>query len=198
MNEGPQSDCFLSVHLLPEPDEGGNYTWPTCMLSHVSLSSDTELTQDYSVSHPIRIKPNHAVSFWCSAAQPTRSNPNFAIGTSEGLYTLEGTGNHWVLSKRPFEGETVSPNNGTRSERRQSQNSVHAVEWLSPNLIAAGQKNTKIFLHDLRSKGSTTRLKHNDAVMDMKKMDEYRLVAAGPTSVCNLPPPSSPLCQDST
>ena len=62
---------------------------------------------------------------------------------------------------------------------------MHAVEWLSQDVIAAGQKNSKIFLHDLRSGGSATRLQHNDAVMEMKQMDEHRLVAAGPTSVCD-------------
>ncbi|CAP99463.1 Pc22g21750 [Penicillium rubens Wisconsin 54-1255] len=161
MNEGPQGDCFLSAHLLPEPDEGGNYRWPT-------------------FSHPIRIRPHYPMSFWCSAAQPTGSTAHFAIGTSEGLHTLEGTSSHWCLSKKPFKGNTVSTGNRRRSQRTQS---VHAVEWMSPDVIAAGQKNSKIFLHDLRSGGSATRLQHSDAVMEMKQMDEYRLVAAGPTSL---------------
>ncbi|KAJ5787071.1 hypothetical protein N7457_002061 [Penicillium paradoxum] len=179
MNEGPENDCFLSAHLLPEPDEGGNYVWPTCALPHVSPSPSTELTQAYPVSHPIRIRPHHTMSFWCSAAQPTGSTPHFAIGTSEGLHTLEATGNHWVLSKKPFKGETLRPS----SDFRENHSNVHAVEWLSQNLIAAGQKNRKVFLHDLRSKGSATRFMHNDAVMEIKKMDEYRLLAAGPTSL---------------
>ncbi|CAI7567558.1 unnamed protein product [Penicillium glandicola] len=162
MNEGTQGDCFLSAHLLPEPDEGGNYRWPT-------------------FSHPIRIKPHYPMTFWCSAAQPTGSTAHFAIGTSEGLHTLEGTNSHWSLSKKPFKGNTTS--NRRRSGQNQSRNNVHAVEWLSSDVIAAGQKNSKIFLHDLRSGGSVTRLQHNDAVMKIKKMDEYRLVAAGPTSL---------------
>ncbi|KAJ5373052.1 hypothetical protein N7517_005058 [Penicillium concentricum] len=164
MNEGPQGDCFLSAHLLPEPDEGGNYVWPT-------------------FSHPIRIRPHYPMSFWCSAAQPTSSSAHFAIGTSEGLHTLEGSNSHWSLSKKPFKGNAVSTSNRRRSENNQSKTSVHAVEWMSPDLIAAGQKNSKIFLHDLRSGGSATRLQHNDAVMDMKRMDEHRLVAAGPSSL---------------
>ncbi|KAF4766388.1 hypothetical protein HAV15_010998 [Penicillium sp. str.  len=164
MNEGPQGDCFLSAHLLPEPDEGGNYRWPT-------------------FSHPIRIRPHYPMSFWCSAAQPTGSSAHFAIGTSEGLHTLEGTSSHWSLSKKPFKGNTVSTHTGRRSDRSQSKHSVHAVEWMSQDVIAAGQKNSKIFLHDLRSGGSATRLQHNDSVMEMKQMDEYRLVAAGPRSL---------------
>ncbi|KXG54188.1 uncharacterized protein PGRI_073320 [Penicillium griseofulvum] len=164
MNEGPQGDCFLSAHLLPEPDEGGNYVWPT-------------------FSHPIRIRPHYPMSFWCSAAQPTASSAHFAIGTSEGLHTLEGTTSHWSLSKKPFKGNTVSTSNRRRSEHNQNKTSVHAVEWMSPDVIAAGQKNSNIFLHDLRSGGSATRLQHNDAVMEMKKMDENRLVAAGPSSL---------------
>jgi hypothetical protein len=186
MNEGPQGDCFLSAHLLPEPDEGGNYVWPTCMFPYFPPSPDIVLTQVFSVSHPIRIRPHYPMSFWCSAAQPTASSAHFAIGTSEGLHTLEGTSSHWSLSKKPFKGNTVSTSNRRRSEHNQNKTSVHAVEWMSPDVIAAGQKNYNIFLHDLRSGGSATRLQHNDAVMDLKKMDENRLVAAGPSSVCRI------------
>ncbi|OQE42086.1 hypothetical protein PENCOP_c004G08695 [Penicillium coprophilum] len=183
MNEGPQGDCFLSAHLLPEPDEGGNYVWPTCTIPSSSLTTEIVLIPDFSVSHPIRIRPHYPMSFWCSAAQPTTSSAHFAIGTSEGLHTLEGTSNHWSLSKKPFKGNAVSTSNRRRSENNQGKTSVHAVEWMSPDVIAAGQKNSKIFLHDLRSGGSATRLQHNDAVMAMKKMDEHRLVAAGPSSL---------------
>jgi hypothetical protein len=186
MNDGPQGDCFLSAHLLPEPDEGGNYIWPTCEIRYFILAPGFQLIPGPPVSHPIRIRPDYAMSFWCSAAQPTGSSTHFAIGTSEGLHTLEVVGGSWVLSKKPHKGETVQPDNGRRSEHRQNKNSVHAVDWLSPTVIAAGQKSSRIFLHDLRSAGSATRLKHNDAVMDMKSMDEYRLVAAGPTSVCSV------------
>lgn len=42
MNEGPQGDCFLSAHLLPEPDEGGNYRWPTCTIPYAALYSKTQ------------------------------------------------------------------------------------------------------------------------------------------------------------
>lgn len=184
MNEGPQGDCFLSAHLLPEPDEGGNYRWPTCTTLYVSLSLDTVLTQDLPVSHPIRIRPHYPMSFWCSAAQPAGSSAYFAIGTSEGLHTLEGTSSHWTLSKKPFKGN-ILPTRTRAPPKHSSQRSVHAVEWMSQDVIAAGQKNSNIFLHDMRSGGSATRLRHNDAVMEMKQMDEYRLVAAGPSSVCD-------------
>ena len=185
MNEGPQGDCFLSAHLLPEPDEGGNYRWPTCTTPYVSLFPGTPLTPGTPVAHPIRIRPHYPMSFWCSAAQPTGSNAYFAIGTSEGLHTLEGTSSNWSLSKKPYKGNIVPSRTRGSPEYSQSQRSVFAVEWMSQDVIAAGQKNSKIFLHDLRSGGSATRLQHNDAVMDLKRMDEYRLVAAGPSSVCN-------------
>ncbi|KAJ5143736.1 uncharacterized protein N7515_002523 [Penicillium bovifimosum] len=166
MNNGPQGDTFLSVHRLPEPDEGGNYVWPICL----------------SVLHPIRIRADYKMSLWSSAAQPSGSSTHFAIGTSEGLHTLEATDNSWVLYKKPYNGGTEL-DNGKGSKYRKHKKSVHAVEWLSPTVIAAGQKSCRIFLHDLRSAGSVTRLRHNDSVMDMKCMDEHRLVAAGPSSL---------------
>ncbi|KAJ5542407.1 hypothetical protein N7461_008410 [Penicillium sp. DV-2018c] len=183
MNDGAYGDCFLSVHLLPEPDEGGNYTWPTCEIGYNVPIPGIQLIPDPPVLPPTRIRPDHPMTFWCSAAQRTASSTHFAIGTSEGLHTLEAANDTWVLSKKPFNGQTVQINNRAVSERRRYQNTVHAVEWLSPTVIAAGQKSSRIFLHDLRSAASATRLRHNDAVMDMKSMDEYRLVAAGPTSL---------------
>lgn len=64
---------------------------------------------------------------------------------------------------------------------------VSSVEWLSSDVIAAGLKDSAIFLHDLRSGGTATRLQHNHAVVKIKKVDEYRLVVGGLNSVRSSP-----------
>lgn len=65
---------------------------------------------------------------------------------------------------------------------------VTSVEWLSPNIIASGLKDSSIFVHDLRSGGSAMRLQHSHAVAKIRSVDEYRLVVGGINSVsCTIP-----------
>ncbi|KAL4999255.1 hypothetical protein BDV10DRAFT_184420 [Aspergillus recurvatus] len=157
MDSGPNGDSFLAPRMLPDPDEGGDYRWPPFF------------------SHPIRIHTNS--SLWCSAPSPTGDIPRFAVGTSDGLYTLEGFGSYWTLSKKPF------PDDKSGNPKRRRTDSSHAlvtaVEWLSPDVIAAGLKDSTIFLHDVRSGGSAARLQHPHAVTKIRKLDPYRIVVAG-------------------
>jgi hypothetical protein len=121
---------------------------------------------------------------WCSAACPTGNKALFAIGTSDGLHTLEGFGSHWTLSQKPFPGESTTGSQNFRRHGNSSHASVNAVEWLSSDVIASGLRNSTVFLHDLRSGGSATRLKHPHSVSKIRKVDEYRMVVGGYNSVC--------------
>ncbi|PYH99965.1 hypothetical protein BO71DRAFT_86590 [Aspergillus ellipticus CBS 707.79] len=162
MDSGPDGDSFLAPRMLPDPDEGGDYRWPTAF------------------SHPIRLRT--ASSLWCSSACPVGDMPLFAIGTSDGLYTLEGFGSYWALSKKPFSNDMT----GYPILHRRTDSShalVTSVEWLSSDVIAAGLKDSAIFLHDLRSGGTATRLQHPHAVTKMRKVDPYRIVVAGINSL---------------
>lgn len=64
-----------------------------------------------------------------------------------------------------------------------SHTNVSAVEWLSSDVIASGLRNSSVFLHDLRSGGSATRLQHPHIVTKIRKLDPYRLMVAGYNSV---------------
>ncbi|CAL5865997.1 uncharacterized protein PFLUO_LOCUS204 [Penicillium psychrofluorescens] len=97
-----------------------------------------------------------------------------------GLHTLEGFGSHWTLSQKPFPGDT-KPGAHRRSDS--SHASVTAVEWLSQDVIASGLKDSTVFLHDLRSGGSATRLQHPHFVSKIRKIDPYRLVVSGHNSL---------------
>ncbi|KAH8431885.1 uncharacterized protein LDX57_009535 [Aspergillus melleus] len=163
MDSGPNGDSFLAPRMLPDPDEGGDYRWPL------------------SFSHPIRLRT--AASLWCSAACPDGSKPVFAIGTSDGLHTLEGFGSYWALSKKPFASDVFTGKPIMHRRVDSSHALVSSVEWLSSDVIAAGLKDSAIFLHDLRSGGTATRLQHDHAVVKIKKFDEYRLVVGGMTSL---------------
>ncbi|KAL4915773.1 hypothetical protein BDW62DRAFT_120209 [Aspergillus aurantiobrunneus] len=162
MDSGPNGDSFLAPRMLPDPDEGGDYRWPPFF------------------SHPIRIHTTS--SLWCSSPSPTGDMPRFAVGTSDGLYTLEGFGSYWALSKKPFPNDK-SLGNPKRRRTDSSHALITAVEWLSPDVIAAGLKDSTIFLHDLRSGGSAARLQHNHAVTKIRKVDPYRIVVAGINSL---------------
>ncbi|KAL2868701.1 uncharacterized protein BJX67DRAFT_34095 [Aspergillus lucknowensis] len=162
MDSGPSGDSFLAPRMLPDPDEGGDYRWPPFF------------------SHPIRIHTTS--SLWCSSPSPTGDVPRFAVGTSDGLYTLEGFGSCWTLSKKSFPKDIAG--GITKYRRLESSHAlITSVEWLSSDVIAAGLKDSTIFLHDIRSGGSATRLQHPHAVTKLRKLDQYRIVVAGINSL---------------
>ncbi|OJZ92488.1 hypothetical protein ASPFODRAFT_262558 [Aspergillus luchuensis CBS 106.47] len=163
MDSGPAGDSFLAPRMLPDPDEGGDYRWPT------------------SFYHPIRLRTSS--SLWCSSACPTGEMPLFAVGTSDGLYTLEGFGSYWALSKKSFPNDILTGKPILHRRVDSSHAIVTSVEWLSSDVIAAGLKDSAIFLHDLRSGGSATRLQHPHAVTKMRRVDPYRIVVAGINSL---------------
>ncbi|KAJ5235792.1 uncharacterized protein N7469_004960 [Penicillium citrinum] len=167
MDSGPEGDSFLSPRMLPGPDDQGDYQWPSFF------------------SHPIRIRTTP--SLWCSAACPIGDKALFAIGTSNGLHTLEGFGSHWTVSQKPFPNDAGSRKHGNQQGFREhgnsSHSSVNAVEWLNGDVIASGMRNSSVFLHDLRSGGSATRLQHPHSVTKIRKIDPYRLVVSGNNSL---------------
>ncbi|OJJ86746.1 uncharacterized protein ASPGLDRAFT_23900 [Aspergillus glaucus CBS 516.65] len=174
MDSGPNGDSFLAPRMLPDPDEGGDYRWPSaCTLpSHLPLHPRKELT--VPVTHPIRILTS--TTYWSSASCPTPIGPKplFAIGTSDGLQILTGQGSHWSLSKAPFP-----------DDRGHWRSQVNAVEWLSGDVIAAGCRDSSVFLHDLRSGGSAVRLWHPGAVAvgGVRRVDEWRVVVGSYNSL---------------
>lgn len=183
MDSGPNGDSFLAPRMLPDPDEGGDYHWPSYCRS---LNTPRYIQQLIrltlpTVAHPIRIRTTP--SLWCSAACPTGTKALFAVGTSDGLHTLEGSGSHWMLSQKPFPDERLPDSGEFRRRGSSSHASVSAVEWLSSDVIVSGLRNSSVFLHDLRSGGSATRLQHPHSVTKIRKVDQYRLVVGGHNSV---------------
>ncbi|KAJ5385897.1 hypothetical protein N7509_008438 [Penicillium cosmopolitanum] len=167
MDSGPEGDSFLSPRMLPGPDDQGDYQWPSFF------------------SHPIRIRTTP--SLWCSAACPIGDKALFAIGTSNGLHTLEGFGSHWTVSQKPFPNDSHARKHGSQQGFREHGNSSHAsvssVEWLNPDVIASGMRSSTIFLHDLRSGGSAARLQYPHSVTKIRKVDPYRILASGYNSL---------------
>ncbi|BCR84412.1 uncharacterized protein ACHE_11814S [Aspergillus chevalieri] len=156
MDSGPNGDSFLAPRMLPDPDEGGDYRWPSAF------------------THPIRILTS--TTYWSSASCPTPTGPKplFAIGTSDGLQILTGQGSHWSLSKTPFP-----------DDRKHRRTQVNAVEWLSGDVIAGGCRDSSVFLHDIRSGGSAVRLWHPGAVAvrGVRRVDEWRVVVGSYNSL---------------
>ncbi|EAW23501.1 uncharacterized protein NFIA_022120 [Aspergillus fischeri NRRL 181] len=152
-----------------------------CCLTSVKAAIIAGLLSVRTFAHPIRIRTES--SLWCSSPCPEGDKALFAIGTSEGLYTLEGLGSYWTLSKKPFASDV---SNGKPIIHRRTDSShalVTSVEWLSSTVIAAGLKDSTVFLHDLRSGGTATRLQHPHAVTKIRNLDPYRIVVAGINSL---------------
>ena len=122
-------------------------------------------------SHPAIVDPFKHLeishTLWCSAASP-EPIPKFAIGTSDGLYTVQQVaGTEWELYG-------IHPGN---------KMDVTAVGFYQDTLIAAGMRNSAIFLHDMRSRGSAMSLQHTERVEKICHVHGYLVLAAGPTSV---------------
>lgn len=183
MDSGPNGDSFLAPRMLPDPDEGGDYRWPSACISPPpsSQSYSRRHADKKKVTHPIRTLTT--TTHWSSASCPLSTpKPLFAIGTSDGLQILTGQASHWSLSKSPF------PSDG--GNRKGSSAQVTSVEWLSNNVIAAGCRDSCVFLHDLRSNGSAVRLWHPGAVAvgnGVRKVDEWRVVVGSYNAVRSSP-----------
>lgn len=123
-------------------------------------------------------------TLFCSAACPAQHKALFAVGTSEGLHTLEGARDRWTFSNKPFP-------QGERQNFKRRLNSSHAcvtaVDWLSTNVIASGLRDSTVFLHDLRSNGSAARLQHPHTISKLLRVDEHRIVVAGHDTVSIFP-----------
>ncbi|KAL3415427.1 hypothetical protein V8F44DRAFT_486374 [Aspergillus fumigatus] len=152
-----------------------------CCLTLVKAAIIAGLLSVRTFAHPIRIRTES--SLWCSSPCPEGDKALFAIGTSDGLYTLEGLGSFWTLFRKPFANDV---SNGKTNFHRRADSShalVTSVEWLSSTVIAAGLKDSTVFLHDLRSGGTATRLQHPHAITKIRNLDSYRIVVAGINSL---------------
>ena len=128
--------------------------------------------------------PEHTL--WSTAAAPPTSSSTavFALGTSHGLHILRAEGTYWSLTNHTV---PYSKHFGLQIDQQLGSDSTHvqvtSVEWLSGEVVAAGLRDSTVFLHDLRSNGCATRLKHPSAVTEIKKVDEWRIVVGGFGSV---------------
>ncbi|KAJ9192478.1 hypothetical protein DTO027B5_5498 [Paecilomyces variotii] len=164
MDSGPRGDSILATRRLPNPEDREDmYIWPS------------------GLTHPTRMPGSS--SLWCSSPCPTGDIPLFAVGTSDGLHTLEGIGYGWSLSPKPFPSPENTPLDAIPPRPKHSHASVMSVEWLTSEVIVSGLRDSSIFFHDLRSRGTVTRLQHNRSVAKIRKVDEYRLVVSGRQSL---------------
>ncbi|KAF7718986.1 Uncharacterized protein PECH_000166 [Penicillium ucsense] len=163
LDSGPDGDSFLAPRLLPNPDEGGDYRWPS------------------EFHHPLKI--HLPQTLWCSAACPVGDKALFAIGTSDGLHTLEGLTSMWTVSQKPFRKDDSSGARGFRRHGNSSHASVQAVEWISSDVVVSGLRNSNVFLYDVRNGESSLRLQHSQSVTKIRKADPWRIVVGGHNTV---------------
>jgi hypothetical protein len=160
-------------------------------ISSISLSpSRTLITTTMGSSHPASIHltqlvdPQNAASsqpldtgistlmrplgvstIWTASPNPhcTSINETVAVGTSNGLITLDNESGTW----------RCSPLVKTNSD-------VLALDWLSPTVLAAGLRDTSVMLYDSRNRDSIRRLRHTSPIVGLRRADhESRLVVCG-------------------
>jgi hypothetical protein len=126
------------------------------------------------------------LTFWCSSPRPTSCQPFFAIGTSDGLRTLTPAGAEWRLAQVPFTSlNKVRPL--PKSAGYASKSEVMSVDWLTPDVVVSGLRDSTVVFSDLRSMASVIRLQHPYTVEKIRRIDQHRLVAAGYQSVWTTP-----------
>jgi WD40 repeat protein len=114
------------------------------------------------------MRPLGVNTIWTALPNPycTESNENVAVGTSNGLITLENASGTW----------RCSPLIETNSD-------VLALDWLSPTILAAGLRDASVMLYDSRSRDSIKRLRHGAPIIGLRRADhESRLVVCGITN----------------
>jgi hypothetical protein len=122
----------------------------------------------------MRIKTR--TSFWDSAVLRESSIATFAVGTSKGLRIARQTPSQWIFPPHIYEDE-----HATAIESRLS---VNAVDWINNDIVVAGMRSKAVVLHDTRVRhGGVFRMRHDNPVFQVKKVDDYRILAGGPQSV---------------
>ncbi|KAF2688937.1 hypothetical protein K458DRAFT_385098 [Lentithecium fluviatile CBS 122367] len=120
--------------------------------------------------------PKNTSGIWASAAKPTFSTEprnsialtdteNLAVAASKSLllFARSPTGGAWDFT-------TVL----------KTDSDILSVDWMSPTLIALGERSGKIRLYDTRSKGSSHILTHPGPVLRIRRADDpTRVVCAG-------------------
>lgn len=154
-------------------------------IQHQTIQTRPKTQTDQVVIHPIHIHLPEQTLWSTAAAPPTTSTvPVFALGTSHGLHILRGQDAHWSLMGYtvPY-ADRFNLDIDKQSQSDSTHVQVTSVEWLSETVVAAGLRDSTVFLHDFRSDASATRLKNPSAVSGIKKLDPWRLVVRGVDSV---------------
>lgn len=155
------------------------------MYAHQTIQTRPKTQTDQVVIHPVHIHLPEQTLWSTAAAPPTSSTvPVFALGTSHGLHILRGQDAHWSLMGYtvPY-ADRFNLDIDKQSQSDSTHVQVTSVEWLSESVVAAGLRDSTVFLHDFRSDASATRLKNPSAVSGIKKVDPWRLVVRGVDSV---------------
>ncbi|WEW56354.1 hypothetical protein PRK78_001797 [Emydomyces testavorans] len=96
------------------------------------------------------------------ATSPDNTSSVFVVGCGASLVSLTNNRAQWDLKTI---GNFSSP--------------IRAVDWLSRDVIIAGLISSKVWLHDIRSRGSAARFQHGHGVQSLKTIDEWKVVVAG-------------------
>ncbi|KAL9585038.1 MAG: hypothetical protein Q9212_001753 [Teloschistes hypoglaucus] len=108
-------------------------------------------------------------TLWASAAGPHQGDHNeFAVGTSNGVLLVRVGRDRWKwdLQQSRWPGDEHSAD-------------TFAVEFWGSSSVLAGMRNGKVRLWDTRSQGAGVRFQHASCVVDIKTLDQNRILVAG-------------------
>jgi hypothetical protein len=122
-----------------------------------------------------RFMPKDTTTIFCSAANmwDAGGKETCAAGTS----SPSGV----IIFSADNTGSVTSHHRNWNVDGGMTTNSdVLAVDWLDPNLLAAGERNGAVILYDIRARGGINRMRHASGILNLKRADvETRFIVAG-------------------
>ncbi|KAL9587936.1 MAG: hypothetical protein Q9203_003243 [Teloschistes exilis] len=104
---------------------------------------------------------------WASAAGPHQGDYNeFAVGTSNGVLHFRVGGDRCSEQESRWPGDEHSAD-------------TFAVDFWGSSSVLAGMRSGKVRLWDTRSQGANVRFQHASCVVDIKTLDQHRILVAG-------------------
>ncbi|EPQ67808.1 Bgt-4854 [Blumeria graminis f. sp. tritici] len=139
-------------------------------------------TRSFSEEHIILDKPlDGPIDFFCSVSAPSNSNLFFAVGTSQGVFSISS------MPSRVYPTRYRLCDTTTVVSKICHQKDVFAVEFLKecPDLLLSGGRPGKLFLSDLRDSSTRYLMKHPSSITHIKSVDSNHIVVAGlESSLC--------------
>ncbi|KIV98634.1 hypothetical protein, variant [Verruconis gallopava] len=174
ININPKTRTFVTAST-------GDRQPPTVQISQLVSPESAAPSQPLDSGISSLFRPPNLTTIFCTAINPWLSpdkEEHIAVGSGGGSgVNFFGA---WVDSGMRSQNWRPLPAMKTYSD-------VLALDWLGPNLLAAGLRDASVMLYDIRAQQGIKRMRHHGGVVGLKRADvDERFVVAGMESMMAL------------